>query len=79
VLVAVGRTTNGKRIGLENADIDVSDRGVIPVDKQMRTSLPHVFAIGDIVPGPCWLTRRCTRPRWRLKSPPATRVTSTRA
>jgi len=52
VLVAVGRTTNGKRIGLENADIEVSDRGVIPVDKQMRTNLPHVFAIGDLVPGP---------------------------
>jgi len=52
VLVAVGRTTNGKRIGLENADIDVSERGVIVVDKQMRTNLPHVFAIGDIVPGP---------------------------
>jgi dihydrolipoamide dehydrogenase len=52
VLVAVGRTANGKRIGLENADIDVSDRGVIPVDKQMRTNLPHVFAIGDLVPGP---------------------------
>jgi len=52
VLVAVGRFTNGKRIGLENADIDVSDRGVIPVDKQMRTNLPHVFAIGDLVPGP---------------------------
>jgi dihydrolipoamide dehydrogenase len=52
VLVAVGRTTNGKSIGLENADIDVSDRGVIPVDKQMRTNLPHVFAIGDVVPGP---------------------------
>jgi dihydrolipoamide dehydrogenase len=52
VLVAVGRYTNGKRIGLENADIDVSDRGVIPVDKQMRTNLPHVFAIGDLVPGP---------------------------
>ena len=52
VLVAVGRTTNGKRIGLENADVDVSDRGVIPVDKQMRTNLPHVFAIGDLVPGP---------------------------
>jgi dihydrolipoamide dehydrogenase len=52
VLVAVGRTTNGKRIGLENADIDVSDRGVIAVDKQMRTNLPHVFAIGDIIPGP---------------------------
>jgi dihydrolipoamide dehydrogenase len=52
VLVAVGRTSNGKRIGLENADIDVSDRGIIPVDKQMRTNLPHVFAIGDLVPGP---------------------------
>ena len=52
VLVAVGRSANGKRIALENADIDVSDRGVIPVDKQMRTNLPHVFAIGDLVPGP---------------------------
>jgi len=52
VLVAVGRTANGKRIGLDNADIEVSDRGVIPVDKQMRTNLPHVFAIGDLVPGP---------------------------
>ena len=52
VLVAVGRSANGKRIGLENADIDVSDRGIIPVDRQMRTNLPHVFAIGDLVPGP---------------------------
>jgi dihydrolipoamide dehydrogenase len=52
VLVAVGRSANGKRIGLENADIDVSDRGIIPVDKQLRTNLPHVFAIGDLVPGP---------------------------
>jgi dihydrolipoamide dehydrogenase len=52
VLVAVGRTANGLSLGLENADIDVSDRGIIPVDKQMRTNLPHVFAIGDLVPGP---------------------------
>ena len=52
VLVAVGRSANGRRIGLETADIDVSDRGIIPVDKQMRTNLPHVFAIGDLVPGP---------------------------
>jgi dihydrolipoamide dehydrogenase len=52
VLVAVGRSANGKRLNLESAEIDVSDRGVIPVDKQMRTSLPHVFAIGDLVPGP---------------------------
>ncbi len=52
VLVAVGRSANGKRLNLEAADIDVSDRGIIPVDKQMRTNLPHVFAIGDLVPGP---------------------------
>ncbi|HEV7605818.1 MAG TPA: dihydrolipoyl dehydrogenase [Steroidobacteraceae bacterium] len=52
VLVAVGRSANGKRLNLEAADIDVSDRGIIAVDKQMRTSLPHVFAIGDLVPGP---------------------------
>ncbi|MEO8063275.1 MAG: dihydrolipoyl dehydrogenase [Pseudomonadota bacterium] len=52
VLVAVGRSANGKRLNLESADIEVSDRGVIPVDKQMRTNLPHVFAIGDLVPGP---------------------------
>jgi dihydrolipoamide dehydrogenase len=52
VLVAVGRTSNGKRIGLDAADVDVNERGIIPVDKQMRTNLPHVFAIGDLVPGP---------------------------
>ena len=52
VLVAVGRSANGKRLNLEAADIDHSDRGIIPVDKQMRTNLPHVFAIGDLVPGP---------------------------
>ena len=52
VLVAVGRSANGKRINLEAAEIEVSDRGIIPVDKQMRTNLPHVFAIGDLVPGP---------------------------
>ena len=52
VLVAVGRSANGKRLNLESADIDVSDRGIIPVDRQMRTNLPHVFAIGDLVAGP---------------------------
>jgi dihydrolipoamide dehydrogenase len=52
VLVAVGRSANGRALGLDNAGIDVSDRGVIAVDKQMRTNLPHVFAIGDLVPGP---------------------------
>jgi dihydrolipoamide dehydrogenase len=52
VLVAVGRSANGKRLNLEAADIEVSERGIIAVDKQMRTNLPHVFAIGDLVPGP---------------------------
>jgi len=52
VLVAVGRSANGKRLNLESADIEVGERGIIPVDKQMRTNLPHVFAIGDLVPGP---------------------------
>ncbi len=48
VLVAVGRTPNGKRIGAEKAGVDVDDRGFIPVDKQMRTNVAHIFAIGDI-------------------------------
>ncbi len=52
VLVAVGRSANGSRLNLEAADIEVSERGIIAVDKQMRTNLPHVFAIGDLVPGP---------------------------
>ena len=49
VLVAVGRSANGRRLNLESADIEVSERGIIPVDKQLRTNLPHVFAIGDLV------------------------------
>jgi dihydrolipoamide dehydrogenase len=52
VLLSVGRTANGKKIGAENAGVIVTDRGVIPVDTQMRTNVPHIFAIGDIVPGP---------------------------
>ena len=52
VLVAVGRSPNGKLIGAQNADVAVSDRGFIAVDKQMRTNVPHIFAIGDIVGQP---------------------------
>ncbi len=52
MLVAVGRSPNGKLIGAENAGITVDDRGFIPVDKQLRTSVPHIFAIGDIVGQP---------------------------
>ena len=49
VLVAVGRAPNGRKIDAEKAGVQVSDRGFIPVDKQMRTNVPHIFAIGDIV------------------------------
>jgi dihydrolipoamide dehydrogenase len=52
VLVAVGRSPNGKRIGAEKAGVAVTERGFIDVDKQMRTNVPHIFAIGDIVGQP---------------------------
>ncbi|BCB27785.1 dihydrolipoyl dehydrogenase [Sulfurimicrobium lacus] len=52
VLVAVGRRPNGKLIGAENAGILVNEQGFIPVDKQQRTNVPHIFAIGDIVGQP---------------------------
>jgi dihydrolipoamide dehydrogenase len=48
----VGRSPNGKKIGAEKAGVAVSDRGFIPVDNQMRTNVPHIFAIGDIVGQP---------------------------
>ncbi|HMS06739.1 MAG TPA: dihydrolipoyl dehydrogenase [Burkholderiaceae bacterium] len=52
VLQAVGRTPNGKKIGAEKAGVRVTDRGFIDVDIQMRTNVPHIFAIGDIVGQP---------------------------
>lgn len=52
VLQAVGRVPNGRKIGAENAGVVVSDRGFITVDRQMRTNVPHIFAIGDIVGQP---------------------------
>ncbi|TPE75884.1 dihydrolipoyl dehydrogenase, partial [Burkholderia pseudomallei] len=52
VLVAVGRSPNGKKIGADKAGVAVTDRGFIDVDKQMRTNVPHIFAIGDIVGQP---------------------------
>ncbi len=52
VLQAVGRTPNGKKIAADKAGVQVSDRGFIPVDVQMRTNVPHIFAIGDIVGQP---------------------------
>jgi dihydrolipoamide dehydrogenase len=52
VLVAIGRRPNGKTIGAEAAGVVVNEQGFIPVDRQMRTNVPHIFAIGDIVGQP---------------------------
>ncbi|AWL96908.1 dihydrolipoyl dehydrogenase [Bradyrhizobium ottawaense] len=52
VLVAVGRSPNGKKIGAEKAGVAVTDRGFIDVDRQMRTNVAHILAIGDIVGQP---------------------------
>ncbi|MGZ8143962.1 MAG: dihydrolipoyl dehydrogenase family protein, partial [Methylosarcina sp.] len=52
VLVAVGRRPNGKLISAEKAGVQVNEQGFIPVDKQQRTNVSHIFAIGDIVGNP---------------------------
>ena len=52
VLVAVGRRPNSDRFGAEAAGVLVDERGFVPVDDQQRTNVPHIFAIGDLVPGP---------------------------
>ncbi len=52
LLVSTGRTPNGKNIGAEAAGVEVTERGFIPVNRQMRTNVPHIFAIGDIVGQP---------------------------
>jgi len=52
VLVAVGRSPNGKKIGAEKAGVAVTERGFINVDTQLRTNVPHIFAIGDLVGQP---------------------------
>ncbi|MCL1076282.1 dihydrolipoyl dehydrogenase [Shewanella dokdonensis] len=52
VLVAIGRTPNGKLIDADKAGVKIDERGFINVDKQMRTNVPHIFAVGDIVGQP---------------------------
>ena len=52
VLVAVGRVPNGRKIGAEHAGVQVTEKGFIEVDSQMRTNVPHIFAIGDVVGQP---------------------------
>jgi dihydrolipoamide dehydrogenase len=52
VLVAVGRTPNGADLGLDAAGVEVDDKGFIGVDERQRTNVEHIYAIGDVVPGP---------------------------
>jgi dihydrolipoamide dehydrogenase len=52
VLLSVGRSPNGKKIGADKAGVAVTDRGFIPANDQMRTNVPHIYAIGDIVGQP---------------------------
>ena len=52
MLVAVGRRPNGKVIGADAAGVFVDERGFVPVDKQQRTNVAHIFAIGDVVGQP---------------------------
>ncbi|MDJ0709741.1 MAG: dihydrolipoyl dehydrogenase [Woeseiaceae bacterium] len=52
VLVAIGRRANGGRLDAEKAGVQVDERGIISVDRQMRTNVPHIFAIGDLAGGP---------------------------
>jgi len=57
ILISVGRTPNGRNIGADAAGVSVNERGFIPVDSQMRTNVPHIFAIGDIA-GPPMLAHK---------------------
>ncbi len=52
VLIAIGRSANGNKLDAQKAGVDVDQRGIIAVDKQMRTNVAHIFAIGDLVAGP---------------------------
>lgn len=52
VLVAVGRSPNGKKVDAEKAGVNVDERGFIAADKQMKTNVPHIFAIGDVIGQP---------------------------
>jgi dihydrolipoamide dehydrogenase len=52
VLISVGRRANGDKLGADKAGVQVDERGIIAVNKQMRTNIPHIFAIGDLAGGP---------------------------
>jgi hypothetical protein len=69
-----GRSPNGKKIGAEKAGVAVTDRGFIDVDKQMRTNVPHIFAIGDIVGQPMLAHKAVHERTWRPRRRTARRV-----
>lgn len=52
VLISVGRRANGMHLTADNAGVEVDPHGIIPVNKQMQTNVPHIFAIGDVAGGP---------------------------
>jgi len=52
VLISIGRNANGNKLQVQRAGVEVDQYGIIPVDKQMRTNVPYIFAIGDLVSGP---------------------------
>ena len=52
VMTAVGRHPNTHNIGLENTNVEIGEHGIIKVNEEMRTTVPHIFAIGDVAPGP---------------------------
>jgi len=52
ILVSVGRTPNGRKVGADKAGVNVTDRGFIETDSQMRTNVPHIYAIGDVTKNP---------------------------
>ncbi len=63
VLVSVGRRPRSQDLGLENAAVQVDPKGFVVCDKSQRTSVPNIFAIGDVAVNRCWLTRPVTKPR----------------
>ncbi len=78
VLVAVGRRPNGKLIAAEQAGVTVDERGFIPVDKQGRTNVNHIFAIGDIVGNPMLAHKATHEAKSPPKPSPATKPASMR-
>jgi dihydrolipoamide dehydrogenase len=70
VLVAVGRRPNGRVVGADAAGVFVDERGFIPVDKQQRTNVAHIFAIGDVVGQPMLAHKPPTKARSPPRTPP---------